>query len=148
MLFGLSTAVAAAAEPEHFMFSETGTFGVDAGDLCDFDYDSGWRVEINGIAFGDKEIIHFALFKSHTNLETGYTLTEVDHFTEVFDANKEQVKQVGVFWHLRDPSGKLVVVQAGALFFDTSTGDVRVTPNFDPDFAAVVCPALGGSVAS
>jgi hypothetical protein len=151
-IFGFGAAVAAAAEPTHFMFSETGTQLVAAGELCDFDYASTFRVDVNVIAFGDpddltKEIIHVALFKSHTNLDTGYTLSEVDHFTTEINAVRERIKQVGIFWHLRDPSGKLVVVQAGAFFFDTSTGEIRVTPNFNPDFASVICPALGGSPA-
>jgi hypothetical protein len=92
--------------------------------------------------------------KTHTESKTGGvpivpggTLSEVDHFTTEINAVRERIKQVGIFWHLRDPSGKLVVVQAGAFFFDTSTGEIRVTPNFNPDFASVICPALGGSPA-
>jgi hypothetical protein len=88
------------------------------------------------------------LIKTHTNLDTGYSLTEVDHFTAEFDDGTARYKQVGIFWHLRDPSGKLVVVQAGQSIFDTNTGELlKVTPNNNPDFAAVICPALGGSPA-
>ena len=40
------------------------------------------------------------------------------------------------------------VQQAGQLLFNTDTGEVvKVTPHFDPDFAAVICPALGGNPA-
>jgi hypothetical protein len=53
-----------------------------------------------------------------------------------------------MFWALRDASGKLVVQQAGQLVFDTDTGEiVKITPQFNPDFAAVICPALGGNPA-
>jgi hypothetical protein len=41
-----------------------------------------------------------------------------------------------------------VVVHSGQDIFDTNTGElVKVTPNDNPDFAAVICPALGGSPA-
>jgi hypothetical protein len=34
------------------------------------------------------------------------------------------------------------------LLFDTSTGElIKFTPNINPDFAAVICPALGGEPA-
>jgi hypothetical protein len=145
--------VAAAAAPTHEKVSFAGTDLISAGELCDFDYAGPFRVEINSIIFGNpddpsKVIDHITLFKTHTNLDTNFSLTEVDHFTSVFNAGTDTVKQVGIFWHLRDASGKLVVVQA-QIVFDASTGDVlKVTPNFNPDFAAVICPALGGNPAT
>jgi hypothetical protein len=46
---------------------------------------------------------------------------------------------------LRTAAGKVVVVHAGQWVIDTNTGEtVKITPNFNPDIAAVVCPALGG----
>jgi hypothetical protein len=55
---------------------------------------------------------------------------------------------VALVWHLRDPSGKLVVVQAGQLLFDINTGELlKATPNLNPSQAAVICPALGGQPA-
>jgi hypothetical protein len=147
------TAAASAAGPTHFQFSDSGTDFAPAGELCDFDYTASFTVEANVVLFGDpdnptKIIDYVSLAKTHTNADTGYSLSEVDHFAEQVNAGAEQVKQVGVFWHLRDSSGKLVVVQAGQILVDTSTGEiVKVTPNFNPDFAAVICPALGGSPA-
>jgi hypothetical protein len=105
------------------------------------------------IVFGDPNdatrfIEHVALVKTHTNVDTGFTLSEFDHFTIEFNAGTERVGQMGIFWHLRDPSGNLVVVQAGQVLFDTGTGELlKMTPNVNPDFAAVICPALGGSPA-
>ena len=66
----------------------------------------------------------------------------------VFNAGEDREKQVGLIWHLRDASGNLVVVGAGEALIDTSTGELlKFTPNFKPDFAAVICPALGGAPA-
>jgi hypothetical protein len=118
-----------------------------------FEYSASFTAEENMIVFGDpndptKVIDHISLVKTHTNVETGYSLTDVDHFTVEFNAGMERFKQVGVAWHLRDAQGKLVVVQAGQLVFDTGTGEiVKGTPSLNPDFAAVICPALGGNPA-
>jgi hypothetical protein len=81
---------------------------------------------------------------SHTNVDTGFKLTETDYFSDQFRAGTEKV--VGIQWHLRTTGGKLVVVHAGELV--VSGGEVlKFTPNFNPDFAAVICPALGGQPA-
>ena len=94
-----------------------------------------------------RTIDHIELHVTHTNLATGFTLTEVDHFT-VVTASDGQNKQVGIFWHLRNADGKIVLVQAGQMVF-SATGEVlKFTPNTNPDFAAVICPALGGHPAS
>jgi hypothetical protein len=71
-------------------------------------------------------------------------LTEND--TLFFKFAEDSEKDVGLFWHLRDASGKIVVVQAGQLRFDEN-GFVSATPNINPDFPAVICPALGGNPA-
>jgi len=60
------------------------------------------------------------------------------------------VMQVGIFWHLRDPSGHVVLVKARQAILDTATGNViSFTPNsgFDQTYAQIICPALGGSPA-
>jgi hypothetical protein len=153
-MLALTASVATAAAPTHMKFSVTDTEFVPAGELCDFDYRASFTVEVNTIVFGDPNnptrfIEHVAQVKTHTNLDTGYSLTEVDHFTTQFEAGTERFKSVGVFWHLRDASGKLVLVKAGQIVFDGSTGELmKATPNSGPDFAAVVCPALGGSPAT
>jgi hypothetical protein len=147
------SASTAAAAPTHLRFTVSDTDFAPAGELCDFDYSAPFTADVNSIVFGDpnnptRVIDHVTLIKTHTNLDTGYSLTEVDHFTQTFDAGTARFKQVGVFWHLRDPSGNLVVVHAGQIVFDTTTGElVKATPNSGPDFAAVICPALGGSPA-
>lgn len=147
----LAASVATAATPTHTKLSVTDTDFVPAGDLCDFDYRASFTANVNIVVFGDPDnptrvVDQVTLVKTHTNADTGYSLSEVDHWAEVFDAGSERFKQAGLFWHLRDPGGKLVIVQAGQIVFDASTGKiVKVTPNSNPDFAAVICPALGGN---
>jgi molybdopterin-guanine dinucleotide biosynthesis protein A len=97
----------------------------------------------NAIIFPDKTIDHVTLHVTHTNLDTGFTLTETDHFT-VTTATDGQNKLVGIFWHLRNADGKLVVVHAGQMVFSPTGEVLKFTPNMNPDDAAVICPALGG----
>jgi hypothetical protein len=35
----------------------------------------------------------------------------------------------------------------GQLLIDFNTGEIKATPNLNPDFAAVICLALGGKPA-
>lgn len=148
----LSAAAALADPPTHFKketFSDT--FSAPAGQLCDFDFDyaSAFTIDQTTEVFGDldnptKFVLHLTIHVSHTNLDTGYTLTELDHMVNTVDVVKNVGKQVGVFWHLRDATGKLVVVQAGQILYNATTGElIKVTPNVKADFAAVICPALG-----
>jgi hypothetical protein len=112
-------------------------------------------IEFNDIFLGDPNnptmiIDHQTQFNTHINLDTGYTLTEVDHFTNEYDLTgpAPRVRTVGIVWQLRDPSGKIRVVQAGQILIDLVTFEVlKVTPNFGPQGAAVICPALSGQPA-
>jgi hypothetical protein len=98
----------------------------------------------NVLMFPDgRATFHATIHVAVTNLATGFTLTDTHVFTD-FVAADGQIKSVAVLWHLRDPSGKLVVVQAGQLVFDSDGNVLRFTPNTNPDLAAVICPALGG----
>jgi hypothetical protein len=141
---GFLVPVAAAAPPEHFTESFEDSFTIPAGELCDFTYGQVFSGTDDVTIFGDRVQVQETLTVAHTNLDTNYTLTENDRLFFTFSADSE--KHVGVFWHLRDASGKLVVVQAGQLRFD-ETGLIKFTPNLTPDFAAVICPALGGNPA-
>lgn len=138
---GLVAPVAMAAPPERFTDSFEGTNFIPAGELCDFDYLQTFSGTDVVTIFGDRVQVQETLTVAHTNLDTDFTLTENDRLFFTFGVDTE--KDVGVFWHLRDPSGKMVVVQAGQLRFD-ETGLIKFTPNLNPDFAAVICPALGG----
>jgi hypothetical protein len=87
---------------------------------------------------------------THTNRSTepDTVLVEKASYTIIVEDNWTTQVNAGLFWHLRDPvTGKLVVVQAGLVEYDAEGNALRYTPNFDPDFWNVVCPALGGAVA-
>jgi len=125
-----------------------GVLGFKAGSLCDFPYRQSFKVNFSFKPLSNGNYIeHDKIFVSHTNQATGYTLREYD--TQNFIVNNKQgtIKQLGVFWHLRNASGKLVVVEAGQITFDLSFNLIKVTPHVNPDFAAVICPALGGAPA-
>jgi hypothetical protein len=150
----LTLAVAAsAAGPLHEKSTFSGSVTFAAGELCDFNYEETFTVVDNALIYGDPEnpdkvIVQETTYVTHTNLDTGYSLSEVDHVVLTFTSADARFKQVGIFWALRDASGKLVLQQAGQAVFNTDTGEViKVTPHFNPDFAAVNCPALGGNPA-
>jgi len=117
------------------------------GALCDFNYGEVATVSLDAIIFAGTETDHIAATVLHTNLDTGFSLTEVDHFT-VFTAADGQTKTVGIVWHLRTADGQLVVVQAGQLVISPTGEIIKVTPAVNPDTAAVICPALGGQPAT
>jgi hypothetical protein len=135
-----------AGGPQHVKSTSSGEMTFPAGTICDFNYNNAFTASDNAVIFPDKTIDYIDLSVTHTNLDTGYTLTEVDHYSETVTAG--QTKDVGVVWHLRNPDGKLVVVQGGQLVFSAAGDVVKFTPAINPDFAAVICPALGGHPAS
>ena len=146
------TAGSARADPAfHATFSESGTVLSPAGTLCDFNEQETFTVSgIETIAPNGLDVIAWTNDATHTNLDTGYTLTEVDHFHSTQQLGTSTIMQAGVFWHLRDPSGKIVRVKAGEAIFNGSTGEfIKFTPNTGADqgFADVICPALGGNPA-
>jgi hypothetical protein len=141
------SAVALAGGPQHVTSTISTDFIFPAGTFCDFDYHDVAMGSDNAVIFPDRIIDHFVINFTHTNLATGFTLTETDHFTDITAADG-QIKDVGVEWHLRTADGKLVVVMAGQIVV-SATGEVlKFTPNTNPDIAAVICPALGGHPAS
>ena len=116
-----------------------------AGAFCDFTYGEAATVSLNAIIFAGSETDHIAFTDTHTNLDTGFSLTETGDFTVFTTAG--QTKTVGIFWHLRNADGQLVVVQAGQLVISAAGEILKVTPDVNPDNAAVICPALGGQPA-
>ncbi len=150
LLVALGATAASAAKPTHIhkeTFSDTAS--APAGELCDFNFTQSFTIVDTGVFFDDESfVIAETAYVTNTNVDTGYTLTEVVHYVLKLDASNGRIKQAGLFVHLRDASGKLVVVQAGQLVFDTETGELlKVTPAINPDFAGVICPALGGQPA-
>jgi hypothetical protein len=115
------------------------------GAFCNFTYGEAATVTLNAIIFAGNETDHIAFTDTHTNLGTGFSLTETGDFTVFTTAG--QTKTVGIFWHLRNADGQLVVIQAGQLVISAAGEIVKVTPAVTPDNAAVICPALGGQPA-
>jgi len=115
------------------------------GAFCDFNYGEVATVSLDAIIFAGSETDHIAFTDTHTNLDTGFSLTETGDFTVFTTAG--QAKTVGIFWHLRNADGQLVVVQAGQLVISAAGEILKVTPDVTPDSAAVICPALGGQPA-
>jgi hypothetical protein len=125
---GALAGAASAAPTTHsgqLTFSGGGTS--PAGSICDFTLGESYTGTISLTFFSD-----------------GYTLTEYDVINET-DYNDGTSKQLGVFWHLRDANGKIVVVHAGQITLDANFDVASFTPNSGPDTAAVLCPALGGN---
>lgn len=117
-----------------------------AGTFCDFTYGEVATVTLNAVIFPDSQIDQITINDTHTNLDTGFALTETDYLSAQFAADGQQ-KTVGIFWHLRNADGKLVVVQAGQLVISPTGEILKVTPDLNADSAAVICPALGGQPA-
>lgn len=141
------------ARPFHDRYSFSDSFVSPAGDRCDFDYRISFTLNANDIVFGDPDnpdrvISHTTAFVSHTNLETGYTLTEVDRAVQFLDFPADQGKTVGIIWKLRTPEGKLVFVQVGQVRYTLEGETLKITPHLLPENAApIVCGLLGGHAA-
>ena len=116
-----------------------------SGAFCNFTYGEAATISLNAIIFAGSETDHIAFTDTHTNLDTGFSLTETGDFTVFTTAG--QTKTVGIFWHLRNADGQLVVIQAGQLVISAAGEILKVTPAVTPDNAAVICPALGGQPA-
>jgi hypothetical protein len=139
--------------PTHFRDTFSGSSVSPAGDRCDFDYRVSFRIVIHDIVFGNVEdprrlISHATAFVTHTNLETGYALTEVDRTNQIVDFRRGGGKTVGIIWKLRTPEGKLVFTQMGQIRFTLEGEVVKITPHMLPeDVLPIVCGLLGGHAA-
>ena len=133
--------------PQHVKSTFTFDDTAPAGTFCDFALRSMGTGSDNVVTTPNNTIDHVHLQVTHTNLDTGFTLTENDYFTMVTAAGG-QTRLVGIVWHLRNADGKLVVVHAGQIVFSATGELLKFTPNMNPDDAAVICPAMGGHPAT
>ena len=143
LVLGVLAPVASAARPEHFTETFEDAFVEAAGLVCDFEYGQSYTGRDIVTIFEDRVQVQEMITITHSNLDTGYSLTERLSYNITFYEDSDRT--VGLVWHLRDADGKLQVVQAGQLTFDEN--GVTHTPGINPDFADVVCHALGGNPA-
>ena len=150
VLLALTAGTARADNAQHFKFTFSGENVYPAGTLCDFTLDDTFTVGLNGafVPVSGLNPVEVTQDVTHTNLDTGYSLSDVDNFQSLAVINSGQGLTAGIYWHLREPSGKTVLVKAGQVTFDQA-GVTSFTPNSaaDQTYAQVICPALGGSPA-
>ena len=144
LTLGAVVPVASAAAPEHFTETFEDDFVLPAGQVCDFNYEQSFTGRDIVTIFEDYDQIQEKVLITHTNLDTGYALTESLNYQLRFYPDSDRT--VGIVWHLRDADGKIQVVQAGMIAFSEQDG-VRHTPGINPSFRDVICTALGGSPA-
>jgi hypothetical protein len=140
-----------AGPAQHTSFSYSGENTYPAGTVCDFNYRDTFTVVFNSVAVpAGASSTQGTFYVTHTNLDTGYSLSEVDHVTIVSAVGSPTLVDSGIYFHLRDASGRTVLVKAGEATIDESTGQVlSFTPNsgMGQTEAQLICPALGGAPA-
>jgi hypothetical protein len=140
-----------AARPHHLKGTFSDVFVIPAGERCDFDEQIAFTLRFNDVVFGDlanpsKVISHITADVAHTNLDTGYTLTEVDTTVQILDFKRGVGATMGIIWKLRTPEGKLVFVQVGRATYTVEDELLTITPHLLPvDVAPIVCGLLGGN---
>jgi hypothetical protein len=151
VLLAMAAGTARADPATHITFTFSGQETSPAGTVCDFaEQETFTVVGIETIAPNGQDVVHVTLHVTHTNVDTGYALTEVDHVTFALQLGSSTVLNAGIFWNLRDASGNIVLVKAGEATFDATTGElIKFTPNsaIDQPFEDILCPLLGGSAA-
>ena len=134
--------------PRYVTSTMTSDFVFPAGTICDFDFHNVFTLTDRTAIFPDKMIDHLVSFATDTNLTTGFTLTDGPDHNTVITAADGQMKFVGIFFQLRDASGKFVAVNAGQAVFSATGEILKFTPHINPSDANVLCTALGGHPAS
>jgi hypothetical protein len=152
MLLTTGARTALAAGPvAHIKGSFSGEILSPAGTVCNFTLDDTFTVDVIFTAAPNGGVTQLLTQHiTHTNLDTGYSLTETDQVNQVAQPVSSTAIEVGIFWHLRDASGNNVLVLAGEATVDPATGQlISFTPNsgFDQTYAQIICPALGGNPA-
>ena len=102
---GVLVPVVSAAKPEHFTETFANEFVLPAGEVCDFEYGQSYAGRDIVTIFDDRVQVNEKVTITHSNLDTGYTLTEVLTYNITFYEDSD--KTVGIIWHLRDADGKI-----------------------------------------
>jgi hypothetical protein len=144
LVTGALAPAVSAAKPEHFTETFEDNHVFPAGEVCDFDYEQSFTGRDIVTIFEDYDQVQEKVLITHTNVDTGYTLTESLNYQLRFYPDSDRT--VGIIWHLRNADGKVQVVQAGMIAFSEEDG-VTHTPGINPSFRDVICDALGGNPA-
>jgi hypothetical protein len=147
---------AASAHPVRETDTFSYVFTLAAGQVCDFPLRESATVTVSVLRLTDRsgdairEVEHSTISIRHTNLATGYRLTESEPLNSVrwLDSNKGST--MGIQWHLRDPDGKVVLTVGGRFTYTLEPFDIlSITPRVEQyqDGAQVLCTLLGGSPA-
>jgi hypothetical protein len=151
-----STPASAYGRPQRDSFSFTVSDVHPAGEVCDFTLKGAGTITVDVLTFvnrdGDvvSDMTHVVAVFTHSNLDTGYSLTERLVENSKNDFVNGTGKTVGIQWHLKDPSGRAVLTVSGLISYTLDTFEIlHVTPRVEDhlDFPEVICPALGGSPA-
>ena len=67
--------------PQHVMTTFSFENPQPAGTFCNFNYGEAATVSVDAIIFAGTETDHIAFTDTHTNLDTGFSLTETGDFT-------------------------------------------------------------------
>jgi hypothetical protein len=145
---GVLAGAAPADQPATTSVSTSDTYDFAAGSLCTFHFAVTLTLTGTATVFSDRTERHLVVTATHTNVDTGYTLTERDRVNQTMYPDGT-TREEGLHWDLRDASGKLVFVGAGQFTYlnDPVLGLLSATPHVGADGAAVICPALGGALA-
>jgi hypothetical protein len=141
-----------AIPPERKSFDVQDSTVYPAGEICDFDFELAADFSVAEATHFDKSgnpvRVFFTINGVFTvmNLETGASLTDVNHRANTLDLEGETQVTRGLYLQLRTPDGKLVAVLSGKLVFDLETGEITGTPPHRSGLP-VICEALGGSPA-
>src|SRR5437764_7817688 len=142
---------ARAGQALHVSFPISGDQVFPAGTACDFNEEDSFTGRVTFTATSTGTFVQeVSIYVTHTNLDTGYTLTEHDLGNTIVPEGSSTGILAGIWWHLTTSSGQTVLVKAGMARFDLETGQIiSFTPNsaFDQSAADLICPALGGAPA-
>jgi hypothetical protein len=138
---------AGAAKPAHWMGEvEWGPWEFAAGEVCDVAVGYHSLETWNMITWGDPEdpdriILHIHTDARITNLETGLSVYEDVHWSEMVDVGPADVRDIGESRRFA-PDGTVIDHTAGQSWFTENWDAVRSTPGTATDFDA--CTVLEG----
>lgn len=148
---------ASADAPLQDRLIDSGSFTFGAGEVCDFDYRYSFDTTVHVIVRGTREdpqklIAHLGIEATHTNLDTGASLTERSSYHQLLHVGGPGFRSVGSLQHLWTAAGRNLLLAAGQVWFAPDlVGPIRSTPHAQPGLpdgnAGTICRALGGAPA-